>query len=788
MGKVKILEKVKTWLFGEKDYFDAPKSVQSFIPIKRIYEDGIFLLDNNTYSRTYSFSDINYQVASEDEQKGMFIDYSKIINALDDSVYSKITINNRKINKVDFERKILLKNQNDNLDQYRDEYNKMLMTEVEKANEIVQERLITITVIRKSVEEARAYFNRTGGELGNLFLKLGSRFEELDLNERLRILHDFYRTGEESGFNFNFKDVLQKGHSFKDYICPDSVEFKSDYVKIGNRYSRIVFLKNYANFIKDSMVVELTELNKNMMLSLDILPIQDDVALKKVQNIQMDVESQISQWQERQNRNNNFSSILPSDLETQRRETKEFLDDLVIRDQKMFFGVLTMVITADTKEELESSTDTIKRIARKNSCSFGTATFMQQEGLQTVLPIGLQKMKSTRTLTTESIAVFMPFNVQEIRHNNGIYYGQNAISKNMIIINKKDDLQNGNGFILGVSGSGKSFMSKEEISSIRLREGNNADIIIIDPEREFANLTASLGGDVIKVSATSKNHINVMDLNSNYGEKENSAVADKAQFIMSICELLMGKGRYENRYGTIIDRCVKNTYKYYKQGNYMGTPPTLQDFREELLKQPEEEAKELALDIELFTNGSLNPFAQETNVNTQSSFICYDILDLGKQLLPLGMLVILDSIVNRITSNRNIGKRTYIFIDEIYLLFQYPLATIYLTNLWKRVRKYGACITGITQNVTGLLANQKAKEMLSNSELIIMMNQSASDREELSRLFNFSEALEMYITNVGIGEGLIKVNNTIIPFKNKFPRNTKLYELMSTKIEEKNTI
>ena len=759
-------------------------AVQDIIPVVKIYEDGTFYLGNNMYSKTFRFSDINYQVASENEQSDLFIKYSELLNSFDEGVYSKITINNRKINKADFKQKILLENKEDGLDFYREEYNEMLSNELKKSNEVIQEKLITIGVLAKNIDEARISLNREGKELEKHFLKIGSKLEELNLNERLRLLHDFYRAGEEEGFNFDFKETLRMGHNFKDYICPDNVEFKSDYIKIGDRYARVIFLKNYANYIKDSMITELTELNKNIMLSIDCMPMNVDTAIKKVQNIQMDVESLVNHWNEKQNRNNNFLSVLPTDLEHQRKETKEFLEDLQLRDQKMFYGIITMIITAENKEELEDSTYTLKRIAQKNSCNFGVLKYFQADGLDTVLPVGFQKIPATRTLITESLASFMPYNVQEIRHKNGIFYGQNAISKNMIFINKKEDLQNGNSFILGVSGSGKSFIAKEEISSIRLKEGNNADIIIIDPEREFSSLTASLGGDVVKISATSKNHINVMDLNSNYGGDESNPIADKSQFIMSVCELLMGKQYFTNKHANIIDRCVKNTYRYFKQGNYMGTPPTLQDFREELLKQPDEEAREIALSIELFTNGSLNTFAQETNVNTKSNFICYDILDLGKQLLPLGMLVILDSIVNRITSNRNIGKRTYIYIDEIYLLFQYPEATLYLINLWKRVRKYGACMTGITQNVTGLLTDKNVQEMFMNSELIIMLNQSPSDREELVRLLNISESLENYITNADTGEGLIKVNNIIVPLKNKFPRDTKLYKMMTTKIED----
>ena len=331
----------------------------------------------------------------------------------------------------------------------------------------------------------------------------------------------------------------------------------------------------------------------------------------------------------------------------------------------MFLVVITVIITDDTKEKLESDTEAIKQIASKNLCQLGVLKYQQLDGLQTVLPFGVRKIDALRTLTTESLAVFMPFKVQEIRHKDGIFYGQNAISKNMIIADRRQ-LLNGNSFILGVSGSGKSFTAKQEILSIRLRDPN-ADIIIIDPEREYAPLVKSFNGEVIKISATSDNHINAMDMNSEYGDGANPVIL-KSEFILSLCEQLIGSGNLGPKQKSIIDRCTANVYRVFQQGNYQGIPPTLQDFREQLLNQPEEEAKEIALAIELFTNGSLNTFAMNTNVNTSSSLISYDILDLGKQLLPLGMLVVLDSILNRITANRTKGKNTYIFIDEIYLL------------------------------------------------------------------------------------------------------------------------
>ena len=659
--------------------------MQDAIPIKTIWEDGIFLVGKNKYSKCYKFSDINYAVASRDDKEAMFLEYSELLNSFDTGATTKITIANRRLNKVDFEKTIMLPMEKDELDKYREEYNKMLLSKVSGANGIIQEKYITISIDKKNIEEARNYFSRVGTDLINHFKELGSKCVELDAVERLRICHDFYRVGEETFFNFDILDNMRKGHSFKDFICPDTIEIESDYFKFGNRYGRVIFLKEYASYIKDSMVAELTDINRNMMMSIDVIPVPMDEAVREAENRRLGIETNITNWQRRQNANNNFSAIIPYDMEQQREQSKEFLDDLITRDQRMFLSVLTMVHTAETKEQLDNDTEALLTTARKHLCQLAVLKFQQIDGLNTTMPFGTRKIDALRTLTTESLAVFIPFRVQEIRHENGIYYGQNVISKNMIIADRRK-LLNGNSFILGVSGSGKSFTAKEEIVSTILRDAN-ADVIVIDPEKEYSPIIKALGGEVIKISATSSNHINAMDMNSEYGDGANPIIL-KSEFILSLCEQLIGSNNLGAKQKSIIDRCTAQTYKYYQQGNYQGTPPTLQDFYEQLLRQSEPEAKEIALAIELFVNGSLNTFAKATNVDTNNRLICYDILDLGKQLLPIGMLVVLDSILNRITMNRAKGRNTFIFIDEIYLLFQHEYSANFLFTLWKRVRKY----------------------------------------------------------------------------------------------------
>ena len=775
-----MIKTISNLMKQDKDKYIVPRTVQDIIPIRVIYDDGIFLSGKDRFSKSFKFTDINFAVASKEDKEEMFLKYCEILNSFDSGATTKITINNKKLNRLDFEKSILLPMKEDRLDIYRKEYNQMLLDKVTGANSMVQDKYLTISVHRKDIEDARNYFSRVEANLSVSFNRLGSQLTEMEAVERLRIIHDFFRTGEETSFHFDLKDSRKKGHDFKDYIAPDSMEFHSDYIKIGERYARVLFLREYATYIKDKIITEMTELNRNLMLSIDIVPIPMDEAIRETENKLLGIETNITNWQRRQNANNNFSATIPYEMEQQKKDVKEVMDDMIVRDLKMMYAVLTLVHTADTKEQLDEDTELLLTLARARFCQFGVLKFQQLDGLQTAVPFGTRRINTFRTLTTESLGVLIPFRVQDVHHENGVYYGQNVISKKMIIADRKK-LLNGNAFILGVSGGGKSFIAKGEIIAQML--SSDADIIIIDPEREYSKLVNAMGGEVINISATSKNHINALDMSEDYGDGEDPLIL-KSQFVMSLCEQLVGKTKLNGKQHSLVDRCMGNIYKEYQMNGYTGIVPTLKEFREDLLKQTEPEAKDLALSLELFASGSLNTFAKHTNVDTKNRMICYDILDLGKQLLPIGMLVILDSILNRIMDNRMKGKNTFIFIDEIYLLFQHEYSANFLYNLWKRVRKYGAYATGITQNVDDLLQSHTARTMLANSEFIIMLNQASTDREALAKLLHISDAQMSHITDVEAGHGLIKVKSALVPFSNQFPKNTELYKLMSTKAGE----
>jgi len=770
---IKTLDRI---LKQDKEHFSVPRGTQSMIPIRRIWPDGIFLVGNK-YTKSFRFTDINYAVASKEDKEAMFLAYSEVLNSLDSGSIAKITIVNRRLNRADFEKTLLLPRKEDRLDTLRDEYNNMLIDKATSGSGIVQERYITISVMKKDVDEARTYFTRIGADLSTHFSHLGSRCIELDANARLKLLHEFYRSGEEESFRFDLSETARKGHDFKDYICPDSFAFHKDYFEMGKRFGRVLFLKEYASYIKDSMVAELCDMGSNLMLSIDIIPIPTDEAVREIENRLLGVETNITNWQRRQNQNNNFSAVIPFDMEQQRKESREFLDDLVTRDQRMMFCTITLLHTADTLEKLDSDTESLMTTARKHLCQLAPLNYQQADGLNTALPIGQRKINAMRTLTTESTAVFMPFRAQEIAMPGGVYYGTNIVSGNLIIADRKQ-LINGNSMIFGISGSGKSVIAKQEI--IKLMLSTEDDIIVIDPEREYSALVNTFGGQIINISATSPNHINALDMNAEYGDGNNPVIL-KSEFVLSLCEQLIGGNGLGAKQKSLIDRCTANVYRDYRQSNYTIDPPTLKDFREELLRQSEPEAAELALAIELFTDGSLSTFAKQTNVDVNNRLICYDILDLGKQLQPIGMLVVLDSILNRITQNRAKGKNTFIVIDEIYLLFQHEYSANFLFTLWKRVRKYGAFCTGITQNVDDMLQSHTARTMLANSEFLVMLNQASTDRIELAKLLNISDLQMSYITNVDVGHGLLKVGSSLVPFSNQFPRNMQLYKLMTTK-------
>ena len=769
-----MLKALRRLFARNKERYRIPRRVQDVIPISRLWTDGTFLVGPNSFAKTWKFTDIYYLVAGRAEQESKFLTYSDLLNSLDSGTSVKITINNRKMWRSDFENSILMQKQGDELDYYCEEYNKVLLDKALNANGIIQEKYITVTVPKRDIGEARTYFARKEAELNSHFAALGSKCTALDAQEKLKVLHDFYRSGEESNYVFDVREAAKRGHDFKDFICPDYIEKHSDYLILGGKYVRVMYLKDYANYIKDNFVAKLTSLSRNMMLSIDIVPVATDDAVREVENRLLGVETNITNWQRRQNRNNNFSALVPYDMELQRKESKEFLDDLTTRDQRMMLGMITMVIVCDSKEELDRDTESVLATARENMCQMAVLKYQQLDGLNTVLPIGTCRINAFRTFITESLAVFMPYFVQEIMEEDGIYMGVNAVSHNLIVCNR-EELMNQAGFISGVPGSGKSVIAKLVIWPLVMRRQD--DVMICDPEGEYARMLEQFSDivTVVHVTAGGRDRLNAMYMVDSYGE--NNPVATKAEFIMSLIEQIDKKG-IGPQHKSIIDRCIAAVYR---EGKETGTVPTLTTLREKILAQPEREARQIALALELYTTGSLDIFGKHSNVDLSKRIIVFDIHELGAQLKPTGLLVITDTILNRVSVNWKNGKRTHVFLDEFHVVFENEYSAQFFSSAWRQFRKRNAYPTAITQNVEYLLDSVQASTMLSNSEFIVMLNQAASDREKLAKLLNISDEQMKYITNADPGCGLIRYGGSLVPFVNKWPKDNGLYQLMTTK-------
>ena len=754
----------------------VPRSVQQTIPIRRVFPDAVWQVGNTEFSKTWSFTDINYAVASLEDQRSILDSWGRVLNGLAADSRLKITLANRKFDKDSFSESIFLKRKDDGQDVYRAELNKVLMDKAKGSNGIIQEKFVTLTATKKNVSEARTFFTRAGKGLSLGMQRLSSSVKPLDNVERFRILHDFFRPNHRM-LHADVKELMRRGQHFADVFCPLALRYHKDYIETDGGFARVLFVEEYASRLSDELVHDLMELPRQMVLSIDIEPMNTQEASKMLQKLAMRVESDITRWQTRQNNNNNFSAEIPYEFRQMREVVAEYQDDITLNDQRIMLTTTTIIHMADTLEQLNADTEALQATAGGFGCTLSVLKYQQDIGLDTVLPYGLRSVVQQRTLLTKSASILTPFSAQEIQQTGGICYGNNAVSGNMILANRAT-LLNGNGIRLGVSGAGKSFSAKQEL--IQLLLSTQDDILILDPEGEFTPMVGAFNGAMIDVSGSSSVRINALDMEKGYADDGKDPLPDKSEFVLSLFEQIMGND-LKAQHRSIIDRCIQNVYKPYIGSGYQGDPPTLTALQHELLRQEEEEAKELALSAELFITGSLGIFSQKTNVEQDNRLTSYNILDLGEQLLPLGMLVILESIYNRVIQNWRAGRRTWVFVDEFSIFFRYPFATNFFLRMWKQVRKRSGYMTGITQNVGEMLQSKDARWMLANSEFLIMLSQSASDRADLAELLHISDAQLSYVENADPGCGLMKFGGAFIPFVNDFPKNTKLYKLMTTK-------
>ncbi len=756
-----------------------PHSAQDTLPFRQMYPDGLCRLTDTMWSKCIEFEDVNYQLAQPDDQTAIFEGLCDMYNAHDASIGMQMVLVSRHMNKEDFVKRIEIAAQHDGFDSIRTLYTSMLRTQLEKGNNgVVKTKFFVLTVEAKNIKTARAMFSRIVLDALGYFKAMGALAVELTGKEWLEVLHGILHPDGDR-FHFDWSWLAPSGLSVKDFIAPSSFRFgESRRFEMGGKYGAASFLQVTAPEIEDRLLADLMETDSTLLVSLHIRSMDQNEAIKTVKRKITDIDSMKIDAQKRAVREGFDMDIIPTDIATYAGEAKNILRDLQSRNERMFLLTFLVVNIADTKQALDNDILRAASVAQKYNCQLTRLDFQQEQGFMSALPLGFNQIKIERGLTTSSVAVFVPFTTQELfQGGEALYYGLNATSGNMILADRKQ-LKTPNGLILGTPGSGKSFSAKRSIVNVFLVTKD--DIIICDPEAEYFPLVHRLGGQVIKISPTSNQYVNPMDMNLNYSEEDNP-LALKSDFILSFCELAAGgRNGLEPVEKTLIDRAVRTVYRPYMADPRPENMPTLGDLYDEIKRQPEPEAQRVAAALELYVHGSLNVFNHRTNVDINNRLVCFDIKELGKQLKNLGMLVIQDQVWNRVSQNRDIGKSTWYFVDEFHLLLRGEVGA-WSVEIWKRFRKWGGIPTGITQNIKDLLASQEIENIFENSDFIYLLNQASGDRKILCERLNISNKQAAHISNAGPGQGLIFFGNVILPFMDNFPQNNELYRIMTTK-------
>ncbi|WP_341873358.1 VirB4-like conjugal transfer ATPase, CD1110 family [Enterococcus faecium] len=759
-------------------------SAQKSIPYREMARDGICRVQDKYYSKTIRFYDINYQLAQNEDKNAIFENWCDFLNYFDSSIHFQLSFINHHSNMKEFESVIQIKPQHDAFDDVRMEYAQMLKNQLAKGNNgLVRTKYITFGIEAENIREAKPKLERIETDILNNFKVLGVSAYPLDGRERLQIMYETLNPEEKVPFSFSFDQVLRSGMGTKDFIAPTSFLFKNgkDFM-MGNTLGAVSYLQILAPELTDRMLAEFLDMDRNLIVNLHIQSLDQMKAIKLVKSKVTDINRMKIEEQKKAVRSGYDMDIIPSDLNTYGGEAKRLLEDLQSRNERMFLVTIVFLNTAKTKQELDNAVFQTAGIAQKYNCSLRRLDYMQEPGLMSSLPLGLNLIPIKRALTTTSTAIFVPFTTQELfMEGESLYYGLNALSNNMIMVDRKK-LKNPNGLILGTPGSGKSFSAKREITNAFFVTQD--DIIIGDPEGEYYPLVNALGGQVIHISPTSHDYINPMDINLDYSDDDNP-LGFKSDFILSLCELIMGsRNGIEAEEKSVIDRCLPLVYQKYFEHPVPENMPILGDLYECLRQQKEVQAQRIATALEIYVNGSLKVFNHRTNVELNNRIVCFDIKDLGKQLKKLGMLIVQDQVWNRVTVNRAAHKSTRYYIDEFHLLLKEEQTAAYSVEIWKRFRKWGGIPTGITQNIKDLLASREIENIFENSDFIYMLNQAAGDRQILAKQLNISPHQLSYVTNSGEGEGLIFYGSTIIPFKDKFDKSLRLYSLMTTKVSD----
>ena len=759
-------------------------SAQKTIAYKEMARDGICRVKDRCYSKTIRFSDINYQLAQNEDKNAIFENWCDFLNYFDSSIHFQLSFINHKSSMKEFENVIRIRPANDDFDEIRMEYAQMLRHQLAKGNNgLVKSKYITFSIEADNIREAKPKLERIESDILNNFKILGVPAVTLNGAERLQILYETFNPDETVDFRFDYDSMLRTGLTTKDYVAPTSFVFRDGKTfQMGNTIGAVSFLQILAPELTDKMLAEFLDMDKNLIVNLHIQSVDQLKAIKLVKSKVTDINRMKIEEQKKAVRSGYDMDIIPSDLNTYGGEAKRLLEDLQSRNERMFLVTVLFLNTARTKQELDNAVLQTAGIAQKYNCMLRRLDYQQEEGLMSSVPLGVNHIPIRRALTTTSTAIFVPFTTQELfMEGESLYYGLNALSNNMIMVDRKK-LKNPNGLILGTPGSGKSFAAKREINNAFFVTQD--DIIIGDPEGEYYPLVHALGGQVIHISPTSRDYINPMDINMDYSEDDNP-LGVKSDFVLSLCELIMGsRNGIEAEEKSVIDRCLPLVYQKYFSDPRPENMPVLGDLYDCLRKQKEPQAQRIATALEIYVNGSLKVFNHQTNVELNNRIVCFDIKDLGKQLKKLGMLIVQDQVWNRVTVNRGSRKSTRYYIDEFHLLLKEEQTAAYSVEIWKRFRKWGGIPTGITQNIKDLLASREIENIFENSDFILMLNQAAGDRQILAKQLNISPYQLSYVTNSGEGEGLLFYGSTIIPFKDKFDKSLKLYSLMTTKPEE----
>ena len=759
-------------------------SAQDTISYKEMRPDGICIVKDNYFTKTIQFYDINYQLARNEDKNIIFENYCDFLNYFDKSISVQLSFLNQTMDISDFEKSIAIKPQNDDFDGIRAEYTEMLKNQLARGNNgIVRKKYITFGIEADNIQNAKQRLERIETDIINNFKILGVRAFSLNGMERLELLHSCFNGGENK-LNFSWNLIYKTGLTTKDFIAPTSFNFSDGRCfRMGGTIGAVSFLHILAPELTDEMLKNFLEIQSALSVNIHIKSIDQSEAIKMIKRKITDLDKMKIEEQKKAVRAGYDMDIIPSDINTFGIDAKKLLEDLQGRNERMFLVTVLIMSTAKTKKALNSAIFEVQSIAQQRNCPLRRLDYQQEDGLMASVPIGINNIGIQRALTTSSTAIFVPFTTQELFSDSpeALYYGLNALSNNMIMVDRKM-LKNPNGLILGTPGSGKSFSAKREMTNAFLV--TNDDIYVCDPEAEYNPLIHALKGQVVKLSPTSKDYLNPLDININYSDEENP-LALKSDFVLSFCELIIGgRDGLEPIEKTVIDRSVTRIYQKYFENPTPQNMPILEDLYEEIKKQPEQEAGRIASALELYVKGSLNVFNHHTNVDISNRIVCFDIKELGKQLKKLGMLVVQDQIWNRVTINRNEHKSTRYYCDEFHLLLKDEQTAAYSVEIWKRFRKWGGIPTGITQNVKDLLSSAEIENIFENSDYIYMLNQAQGDREILAKKLGISPQQLSYVTQSGAGEGLLFYGNTIIPFIDRFPKDTKLYSLMTTVPQE----